>query len=98
LTKNSGKPYEAFVFELYQALNQEKRFKSVELDVKLSGPEGLRQIDVLIRYEVENKELLTFIECRDYANRLDIKYVEQFHSKLMVFKAKGVLNSGKGIF
>jgi len=66
--------------------------------VKLSGPEGLRQIDGLIRYEVANKELLTFIECRDYANRLDIKYVEQFHSKLMVFKAKGVLNSGKGIF
>lgn len=96
MTKNTGKPYETFVFELYQALNQDKRFKSVELDVKLIGPEGSRQIDVLLRYEVENKELLTFIECRDYANRLDIKHVEQFHSKLMDFKAKGVLISRRG--
>ncbi len=96
MTKNTGKPYEAFIFELHQALNKDRRFKSVELDVKLPGPEGLRQIDVLLRYEVEHKELLTFIECRDYANRLDIKHVEQFHSKLMDFKAKGVLISRKG--
>jgi Restriction endonuclease len=93
LTKNTGKPYEAFVFELYQALNQDRRFKSVELDVKLSGPEGPRQIDVLLRYDVENKELLTIVECRDYAKRLDIKQIEEFHSKLMDFDAKGVLIS-----
>jgi Restriction endonuclease len=96
LTKNTGKLYEAFVFELYQALNQDRRFKSVELDVKLSGPEGPRQIDVLLRYDVENKELLTIVECRDYVKRLDIKQIEEFHSKLMDFDAKGVLISPKG--
>ena len=96
LTKNTGKPYETFVFELHQALNKDNRFKSVELDVKLIGPEGPRQIDVLLRYEFDNKELMTFVECRDYANRLDIKHIEQFHSKLLDFKAKGVLISRKG--
>lgn len=94
--KNTGKDYEAFVHELYQALNKDKRFSSVELDVKLKGPEGFRQIDVLLRYQVEGKDALTFIECRDYAKRLDITHVEQLHSKLMDFNAKGVLISRKG--
>ncbi|ESS71808.1 restriction endonuclease [Methyloglobulus morosus KoM1] len=96
MTKNTGKHYEAFVYELHQALNKDKRFKSVELDVKLPGPDGMRQIDVLLCYEVEHKELLTFIECRDFADRLGIKHVDGFHSKLMDFKAKGVLISRKG--
>lgn len=96
MTKNTGKPYEEFVYELHQAINKDNRFKSVELDVKLIGPEGPRQIDVLLRYELKNKDFLTFIECRDYANRLDIKHVEQLHSKLMDFKAKGILISRKG--
>lgn len=96
MTKNTGKPYEAFIFELYQALNKDKRFNSVELDVKLPGPDGQRQIDVLLRYEVENKKLLTFIECRNYAKLLGIKHVDEFHSKLMDFNAKGVLISRKG--
>lgn len=72
MTKNTGKPYERFIYELYTALTKDDRFTSVEKDVMLEGKDGYRQIDVLMRAHVANADLLIVIECRDHGKRLDI--------------------------
>ena len=84
MKKNTGKPYEAFVKSIYDALTDDERFTSVELDVKLPSPDGPRQIDVLLRSRVAHFEIVTVIECRDYAKRLDITDVDGFISKLVM--------------
>lgn len=95
--KNTGKPYEVFVSEIYEELTKDERFTTVQRDVKIEGHDGPRQIDVLLRSEVANLQLLTVIECRDYSSRLDITHIDAFYSKLIDVKAsKGVLISARG--
>jgi hypothetical protein len=97
MTKKTGKPFESFVKSVYDALTEDERFTSVEMDVKLPGPDGPRQIDVLLRSRIAHFDLLTIIECRDYSGRLDITHVDGFHSKLCDVKAnKGIMVSRVG--
>jgi len=97
MSKNTGKEYEQFVEDIYRALTKDDRFTSIERDVMLEGKDGPRQIDVLLRSEVANLNLLTVIECRDYQSRLDVTHIDGFHSKLQdVNASKGVLVSRKG--
>ena len=97
MAKNTGKEYEYFVESIYQALTKDERFTTVERDVNLEGKDGPRQVDVLLRSEVANINLLTVIECRDYNKRLSVVHVDGLHSKLQdVNASKGVLVSRKG--
>jgi hypothetical protein len=97
MVKNTGKPYEVFVSDIYKLLTKDDRYTTVQHDVKIEGQDGPRQIDVLLRSKIANIELLTVIECRDYCSRLDITHIDAFHSKLIDVKAsKGVLVSAKG--
>lgn len=97
MAKNTGKPFEAFVKSVYDALTEDDRFTSVELNVELPGPDGPRQIDVLLRSRVAHFEVLTVIECRDYSSRLDITHIDGFHSKLRDVGAnKGIMVSRIG--
>lgn len=97
MSKNTGKEYEKFVHDIYDALLDDEKYTSVELDVWLEGADGLRQIDILLRSKIANINLTTIIECRDYKNKLNINGIDGFHSKLMDVNAgKGVIISRKG--
>ncbi|MEO3723468.1 restriction endonuclease [Pseudomonas syringae] len=95
--RNDGKAYEAMVFWVYTALCKDERLTSVERDVKVEGPDGLRQIDVLVKHEHAGVAYTTIIECRDYAGKLNVTHLDAFASKLVDVKAsKGILVSRKG--
>lgn len=95
--RNDGKAYEAMVFWVYTALCKDERLTSVERDVKIVGPDGLRQIDVLVKHEHAGVAYTTIIECRDYAGKLSVTHLDAFVSKLTDIKAsKGILVSRKG--
>lgn len=96
-SRNDGKAYEAMVFWVYTALCSDERLTSVERDVKIAGPDGLRQIDVLVKHEHAGVAYTTIIECRDYAGKLSVTHLDAFVSKLIDIKAsKGILVSRKG--
>lgn len=95
--RNDGKSYEAMVFWVYASLGRDERLTSVERDVKIPGPDGLRQIDVLVKHEHAGVEYTTVIECRDHAGKLSVTHVDAFFSKLADVKAsKGILVSRNG--
>lgn len=94
---NNGKQYENLTARVYDILLENESLSNVEQDQKLDGPDGPRQIDVLIRSKVAGLEILTIVECRDYARPLDIGHVDGLHSKMQDVKAqKAVLVSPNG--
>jgi hypothetical protein len=65
----------------------------VEHDVKLVG----RHIDVLVRQRLGQYEMLVVLDCKDYAHRVDVKAVEEFHGLLDdVGAQRGALIAPKG--
>ncbi|MDT4826869.1 hypothetical protein FQZ97_601910 [compost metagenome] len=95
--KNNGKEYEAMVFWAYNALCRDERLTSVESDIKIDGPDGERQVDVLVKHTHAGIEYMTILECRDYAGKLSVTHVDAFASKLSDLNAsKGILVSRKG--
>ena len=75
MSKNTGKDFELLTFELYSGFTAKDPSISVEHDVQLAGPDGPRQIDILIRSNIAGHELLTIIECRDYKRALNVTAV-----------------------
>lgn len=95
--KNDGKRYESLTEHVFSLLSKDEKLTRVERDQKLDGPDGLRQIDVLIRSTVAGIDILTIVECRDHARPLDIGNVDALHSKMQDVKAqKAVLVSPNG--
>ena len=94
---NDGKDYEAMVLTVYRALCKDETFSDVQHNVKLQGPDGERQIDVLVTHEHANVKYLTVIECKDYRGKLNVTHIDAFASKLVDVKAsKGILVSRSG--
>jgi len=95
--KNDGKKYENLTARVFSLLSQDEKLTAVELDQKLDGPDGPRQIDVLVRSRVAGIDILTIVECRDHARPLDIGNVDALHSKMQDVNAqKAVLVSPQG--
>jgi hypothetical protein len=95
--RNDGKAYEEMVFWVYTALCRDEKLTSVQHDVKIPGPEGMRQIDVLVKHEHAGIEYMTIVECRDYVGKLNVTHIDAFSSKLIDLKAsKGVIVSRNG--
>jgi hypothetical protein len=68
-------------------------------DAKLLGRQSnrLRQIDVLVRQQIGQYEILIVLDCKDYTRPVDIKGVEEFHGLVSDVGAhKGVLVCPKG--
>lgn len=96
-SRKDGKEYESMVLWVYKSLCRDERLSSVEHDVRVAGPDGERQIDVLVRHVHAGIEYITAIECRDYSGKLSVKHVDEFASKIIDIKAsKGVIVSRKG--
>jgi Restriction endonuclease len=89
---NTGKAYELMVKTVYDTLCNEEIFSDVRHNVLLDGPDGPRQIDVLVVHEHANVRYLTIIECKDYRGKINVTQIDSFASKLLDVKAsKGIL-------
>ena len=89
---NTGKEYEKVVMTVYSTLCNDEAFSEVRHNVLLDGPDGPRQIDVLVVHEHANVKYLTIIECKDYRGKINVTHVDSFCSKLLDVKAsKGIL-------
>ena len=64
--KNTGKPFEALAKQVFDVLTKDDRLSKVDLDVKLDGADGPRQIDVLVETQIAGLAIRTIIEARDY--------------------------------
>lgn len=89
---NTGKEYEKMVVSVYSTLCNEEIFSEVRHNVLLDGPDGPRQIDVLVVHEHAKVKYTTIIECKDYRGKINVTHVDSFSSKLLDVKAsKGIL-------
>jgi hypothetical protein len=71
----------------------------VEHNVKLKGhaTETMRQVDVLVRQNIGQYEILIAIDCKDYKTPVDVKSVEEFYGLLTdIGVHKGSLVCPKG--
>lgn len=95
--KNTGKSFEKLTESIYKKLVADSQYEKVEHDVFVEGPEGPRQIDVLITKTIGDIKFLTAIECKDYKDNITIETIDGFHSKLIDIKAtKGIMVTRKG--
>lgn len=71
---------------------------TVEHNVKLPGRHSKRdpQIDVLVRQQIGQHQMIIVLGCKDYAEPVDVKGVEEFHGLSMTSAHKGALVSPKG--
>ena len=94
--KNNGKEFNDLTAKVLEILSQGKG--KVQKNIKLKGPDGLREVDVL--YEEKNglgRKVCTVIECKDYGRKIDVKIVDGFVSKCKDIHADvGVLISRRG--
>jgi hypothetical protein len=89
---NTGKEYEKMVMTVYSALCNEEVFSEVRHNILLDGPDGPRQIDVLVVHEHAKVKYTTIVECKDYRGKINVTHVDSFSSKLLDVKAsKGIL-------
>lgn len=95
--KNTGQKFEKLTESIYKKLTIDSRLESVEQNVFLNGPEGPRQIDVLVTKSIGDIKFLTVIECKDYKDNITIETLDGFHSKLIdVNASKGIMVTRKG--
>lgn len=92
-----GIKFEHIATEVFTILSREKPHEKVEHDVFLPGPDGPRQIDVLISGSVGPFEVKTIVECKDYNKNVSVTALDALYSKLLdVTAQKAVLVARKG--
>jgi len=98
LMKNDGKIFERLCSELITIMSSSEKYTSVEGPrVLLSGHDGEREFDIVLRSKVSSINLLTVIECRDHQSKLDVTHIDGFHSKMQDVGAnKGIIISPIG--
>lgn len=95
--KNTGKEFEDLTATIFEALSKDNNYESVERDVLLEGPDGKRQIDVLLRGKMGPFDCMTIIECKDYNKNVNVTAIDALHSKMQDVKAqKAVFVARKG--
>jgi hypothetical protein len=94
-TKKFAK-FEELVETFFVKVQGSQAYK-VSRNVKLAGPDGDRQIDVLLEGTIGTIEIRTIIECKDYSGKVNVQKIDELHSKMQDVKAhKAVLVSAKG--
>ncbi len=93
----TGTKFEHLATEVFTVLSKDKGHEKVEHDVLLDGPDGPRQIDVLITGSVGPFEVKTIVECKDYNKNVNVTALDALYSKLLDVNAqKAVLVARKG--
>lgn len=96
LSEPDYKALEILVTKIQQQLAPDA---TVEHNVKLPGRHSKRdrQIDVLVRQQIGQYQMMIVLDCKDYAEPVDVKGVEEFHGLVDDVGAhKGALVSPKG--
>jgi hypothetical protein len=92
-----GTKFEHLATEVFTILSKDKSHEKVEHNVQLDGPDGPRQIDVLITGSVGPFEVKTIVECKDYDKNVNVTALDALYSKLQDVNAqKAVLVTRKG--
>ena len=93
--KKDFEKFEDLAAMIYESLSSQGY--SPKRNVRIEGPDGERQIDVLIEGKVGPIDVRTIIECKDYASKVNVTKVDELHSKMQDVKAHvGILVSRKG--
>lgn len=103
MTKNTGKQYEFFVANLYQAIlysepiGQQKNIQ-VEINKLLTGANGVeRQFDIYWEYEIGGFTYKNIIECKDYQSNVSIDRIDGLIGKLRDFpNLRGIIATKTG--
>lgn len=80
---NPGEKFEQLTAEIFKALTARNEFESVSKNVKLPGPDGDREIDVLITGKVGPFAVKTIVEYKDYKKKVNVQVVDALHSKMV---------------
>ena len=92
-----GTQFEHLAHEVFTILSKDKEHEKVEHDINIEGPDGPRQIDVLITGSVGPFEVKTIVECKDYNKNVNVTAIDALYSKLLDVNAqKAVLVARKG--
>ena len=92
-----GTRFEHLAHKVFAVLSKEKKHEKVEHNVYLDGPDGPRQIDVLISGSVGPFKVKTIVECKDYNKNVNVTAIDALYSKLLDVNAqKAVLVARKG--
>lgn len=92
-----GTKFEHLATEVFTVLSKDKGHEKVEHDVLMEGPDGPRQIDVLITGSVGPFEVKTIVECKDYNKNVNVTALDALYSKLLDVNAqKAVMVARKG--
>jgi hypothetical protein len=95
--KNTGKEFEDLTATIFEALSGDSSYESIERDVFLDGPDGKRQIDVLLKGKMGPFDCITIIECKDYNKNVNVTAIDALHSKMQDVNAqKAVFVARKG--
>ena len=95
--KNTGKQFETLTMTVFKQLIQKSSNSSVEMDVQLEGPDGNRQIDVLITHNLDYCTMRTMVECKDYNSIINVTVIDAIPTKLRDLNIdKAVIVSRKG--
>jgi hypothetical protein len=93
----AGEDLEDLVARLLTDATADDPHATVERNVQLPGPEGPRQIDVLLRTTSGPFNLVTIVECKDYVRNVTVTAVDALDSVARDVKAsKAVLVSRRG--
>jgi hypothetical protein len=66
----SGKSFENLTKIIFDSLSIDRNFIKVEQNIWLDGPDGKRQIDILMTADLGAVKVKTVIECRYYGKTL----------------------------
>ena len=94
---HKGEKFEQLTTEIFEFLTRKNEYESVLKNVKLLGPDGNREIDVLITGKVGPFVVKTIVECKDYKRKVNVMVVDALHSKMVDVNAnKAVLVTRNG--
>jgi hypothetical protein len=92
-----GGDFEALVEQIISLLVAIDGVSTVERNVLMAGPDGPREIDILVRSKVGPFDITTVIECKDTARVVPVPAVDALESKMRDVKAnKAALVARRG--
>lgn len=96
MAKKAYADFEELVARFFEKVEGANQYRVVR-NAKIEGPDGPRQIDVLLEGTIGPLNVRTIIECKDFKGKVPVGRVDELASKMNDVKAhKAVLVSAKG--
>lgn len=93
---NDGSEFEALVKRFYDCVKEHEKITVIQ-NAFLNGPDGPREIDILIESTVAGHKVKIIVECKDYNKNVDVKVIDALVSKMAdVNASKAILIARKG--